>query len=331
VSRYREQIAAALRAVTVRGDTRYRWLGRTSRPLPARLRDALDASERRDYLVRCLGEELYASFYCLGRPVEARWGEPQPISADPWLVGAMSRANSGGFGWETGWTAERVDGGEVVVTSALLRARVPSGECRALAGSVAPGAAVSVRVPTEQPALAPGFFTVIGEVTAERTPVRGDVRVYWNVGREGAAPLVRALTSRLNAGGRPFRLKVVDHPSGFGRCDAAVLYLFADVFVDVRESLREVASEMRSGLRPEVPAFTLQLAPGVGLSENDPAAESFGVRRCALLAEGIVRAHERGLAPGDAQLEAVAARFAEDGVLVDAPYLEPSLAGRHVL
>jgi hypothetical protein len=27
----------------------------------------------------------------------------------------------------------------------------------------------------------------------------------------------------------------------------------------------------------------------------------------------------------------VAARFAEEGVQIDAPYLEPSLAGRHVL
>jgi HopA1 effector protein family len=84
-------------------------------------------------------------------------------------------------------------------------------------------------------------------------------------------------------------------------------------------------------LQPHVPAFTLELAPGVGLSENDPEAESFGSRRCALLAEGIVRAHEQGIVRDSARVDAVAARFVEAGVLIDAPYLDPSLAGRHVL
>ena len=84
---------------------------------------------------------------------------------------------------------------------------------------------------------------------------------------------------------------------------------------------------MRSGLGPQIPAFTLELAPGVGLAENAAAAESFGMRRCALLADAVVRAHEHAIAA----LDAVAARFAEDGVLLDAPYLEPSLDGRHVL
>jgi hypothetical protein len=49
------------------------------------------------------------------------------------------------------------------------------------------------------------------------------------------------------------------------------------------------------------------------------------------VAEAIVLAHERGLTRLDERLEVVAARFAEAGVLIDAPYLEPSLAGRHAL
>ena len=77
--------------------------------------------------------------------------------------------------------------------------------------------------------------------------------------------------------------------------------------------------------------FQRQLAPGVGLAENDPRGESFGSRRCALLADGIIRAHEQGTVRDSDRVEAVAERFAEDGVLIDAPYLDPSLAGRHVL
>jgi hypothetical protein len=179
--------------------------------------------------------------------------------------------------------------------------------------------------------MAPGFYTVVGEALVENPRPRGDVRVYWNVGREGAPLLVRALTSRLNAAGEPFRLKVADHTARLARCDAAVLYLPGDAFPALRDMLRQVAAELESCLQPQVPAFTLQLAPGVGLSENDPRGESFGSRRCALLADGIVRAHEQGIVRDSDRLEVVAERFAEDGVLIDAPYLDPSLAGRHVL
>lgn len=328
MSRYRDQVGAAVRAVAIRDDGRYAWLGRPSRPLAAPLYAVLGASERRAYLLHCLREELYASFYRHGRPVPARWGESQPVSPDPWLVSAMSRSNRGRSGWESGWTVARIEDGEVVVRSARLRARVPAGDCRARDGAVRPGAAVSVRVPTELPAASPGFYTVVGEAPVPHPRPRGDVRVYWNVGREGAPRLVGALTSRLNDAGEPFRLKVADHPARLDRCDAAVLYVSGDAFAAFRDALRDVAAELQAWLQPQVPAFTRELAPGVGLSENNPDAESFGSRRCALLAEGLVRAHEQGIAD---RVEAVAARFAEAGVPIDRPYLDPSLDGRHVL
>jgi hypothetical protein len=128
----------------------------------------------------------------------------------------------------------------------------------------------------------------------------------------------------------PFRLKVADHPFRLVRCDAAVLYLQGGTFRAVRSALHEVATALTAHLRPQIPAFTLPMTPGVGLAEDD-RGQSFGLRRCALLADAIVRAHEGGLTRIEARVEAVTARFAEDGVLIDTPYLEPSLEGRHVL
>ena len=322
MSLYREQVAVAARAVAIRGDTRYAWLGQASRPLPAPVRDELDAAERRRYLVACLREELYASFYCHGAPVPARWGEPQAIAADPWLLRALSDANGGNGGWEPGWRVARVEGDGAVVEAGRLRARVPVRECR---GSLGPGAAVSLAVPKELTALSPGFYTVVSDAATSPGAV---VRAYWSVTRDSAPALVRALTSRLNREQIPFRLKVADHPSRLDRCDAAVLYLPHAAFEALRPTLEAVGRSLP--LRPRVPAFTLELAPGVGLAEDDGAGESFGVRRCALLADGIVGAHERGLGPA-ASVAAIAGRFAEDGVDLDAPYREPALAGRHVL
>jgi hypothetical protein len=331
VSPYRDQIAAALGAVTIRGATQYAWLGRTSRPLPASVDAELRESERRSYLVSCLREELYCSFYCHGAPVPARWGEPEPAGDDPWLANEMSRANSGRGSWEPDWTVERLDGENVVVTSPNLRVRVPVRDCHAPNGSLRPGATVSLRLPKELPALSPGYYTVVSEAPADLEPSAGVVRVYWNITRAGAPALVGTLTSRLNGAGVPFRLKVADHRFRLERCDAAVLYVRADTFRALGEPLRDVAVALTTRLRRQIPAFTLELAPGVGLAEDGGGRESFGEHRCALLADGIVRAHEQGIASAGARVRAVADRFAEEGVGIDAPYLEPSLAGRHVL
>jgi class II lanthipeptide synthase len=290
----------------------------------------MDESEGHGYLITCLREELYYSFFCHGHPVPARWGEPQPLSGDPWLGEALSQANTGRGSWEPGWKIESIENEEALVATRLLRARVPLVDCRA-PRSLRPGAMVSVRLPKEFPERSPGFYTAVGDAPADLATSEGIVRVYWNISGSGAAGLVRTLTARLNAQRVAFWLKVADHHVRLTRCDAAVLYVRSDTFQELGELFRDIAGTLTPHLRPQVPAFTLELAPGVGVAEDVDAAESFGVRRCALLADGIVRAHSGGLRDTAAQLAQVEARFAEDGVRMDAPYLEPSLAGRHVL
>lgn len=317
--------------MTIRGPTTYSWLGRRSRALPASIEAELDESQRRGYLLSCLREELYWSYYCHGGPVPVHRGEAGPVAPDPWLASAMSRANTGSGGWEPGWTVARVDGEEAVVARGRLRARIPVRACRAVTGQIRPDAVASLRLPKELPSLAPGFCTFVGEAPADPASWASIVRVYWNIAWTGAPALVGALTSRLNSGDVPFRLKVADHPFRLARCDAAVLYVQADSFAALNGMLRRVARRLRPHLRPQIPSFTLELAPGVGLAEEAGGRESFGERRCALLADAIVRAQSEGITQPHARLAAVAARFAEDGVQIDAPYLEPSLAGRHVL
>jgi hypothetical protein len=331
VNRYREQVAAALGAVEILGPTRYAWLARASQPLPASIDAEMDEPARRKYLLSCLRTELYRSFYCRGGPVSANWDERGPASADPWLVEAMSEANSGHGSWEPGWKVERLDGDEAVVATARLRARVPVGDCRAHVGPLRPGAGVEVRVPKELPELSPGFYTVVSDTPAEPASWASAVRAYWNLGPAGAPGLIRAVTSRLNRACTPFRLKVADHPFGLERCDAAVLYLEGESFRELQATLHDVASTLAEHLQPGIPAFTLGFAAGVGLAEDTGDGESFGEWRCALLADAIIRIYEEAITESAARVEAVASRFAEDGVLIDAPYLQPSLAGRHVL
>jgi hypothetical protein len=329
VTSYRAQVAAALQAVTIRDSTRYVWFRRTSRPLADTLEAAMDARARDAYLVTSLANELYSSFYCRGRPVPARWGEPAPLSPDPALAAALSDANTGSGGWEAGWTVERIEDREAVVTSDV-RVRVPVAECDPADG-LRPGAAVRIRAPKEHLWLAPGFYTARSDAAVDSESGRGVLRAYWNVTPAGAPALMRELTARLNASATPFWLKVADHPFRLDRCDGAVLYLPGASEEPMRATLLEVAAELSPHLRPAVPAFTLELAPGVGLAEHDGGAVSFGTLRCRLLAEAIARAHHRGATELTERVATVADRFAEAGIAIDAPYREPSLAGEHVL
>ena len=106
-------------------------------------------------------------------------------------------------------------------------------------------AAVSVRLPKELPALSPGFYTVVSDAPTDPRRRRASCASYWNVTPPGAPALVGALTSRLNAAGVPFRLKVADHPFRLERCDAAVLYLRSEVVpTRWRDPLRDVAAEL---------------------------------------------------------------------------------------
>ena len=331
VNRYREQVAAAIDAVTIRSPTRYAWLGRPSRALPRAVDAAMDDRERRSYLVACLGQELYWSFYSPGGPVPARWGEPEPDAADAWLVEAMARANTGRGSWEEGWTVERLDGADAVVVSERLRARAAGGRLPCSEGALRPGA-------RREPAAAEGAPGAVARVLHRRSATPSS---HWTRSgscactgtSRGPAPRRSSerSTSRLNARRRgvpaegrqssaaPPAVRRGDPVPGGRRVPAAARGARAD------------RRRLRTRLEPRIPAFTLDLAPGVGLAEGRGDGESFGVRRCELLADGIVRADARGAGRLADRLDEVARRFAEERISIDAPYLEPALAGRHVL
>jgi HopA1 effector protein family len=329
MSRYREQVESALRAVAVTSATSYTWFGRRSRRLPPAVAAALAPAAAREFLIGGLENELYQWFYTQGRPV--------PVGAkdgarrlDRALVEALSRVNSGAGGWEPGWRVERRQRGTAVIVRDGLRARVPVSQCREGGRRLVPGASVSVRRPKETLAGSPGFYTALGDT--EPSAGRTEVRVYFNITVEGATPLVDTGTRVLNRARIPFDLKVVGDPGGFDRCDAAVLYLDDGDFERARESLRTLVSTCRQHLNGEPPAFAKPLAPGVAVGEHRPSlGASFGMSRCRLVAEGLVDAHESGARRLEDRVGAVARRFAERGLDVDVPYLAPGSQDRYEL
>jgi hypothetical protein len=70
--------------------------------------------------------------------------------------------------------------------------------------------------------------------------------------------------------------------------------------------------------------FTKVLAPGVGLAEDPGRNESFGQHRCGILADGMIRAYERGAKSIGERLDIVTECYVSSGIQLNEPYLNPS-------
>jgi type III HopA1-like effector protein len=330
---HRVQVVDALEAIEIRSKHRFAWLGETSPALRPALASVLPGDSARALLVRGLGVRLYESFYCVGGvvPVEdggGRGSEPP----DPGLVAALSAANAGRGSWQHGWRVAAVDAGELVIVRDGVRVRARRSNCRTRRGTLRIGAAVSIALPPALPGLSPGFFTVVGDADLAAEPDDLIARLYLNVSCDGAPMLVAEVTSALNRAHVPFRLKVVDHPERFARCDAAVLYLHAADLRRQRRLLRRVVDACTASLQSPTTVFTKPLAPGVGLGEERRSdGESFGMKRCLVLAEGVVAAHEQRIRDLRGRLLLVERHFADAGIDLDAPYLERGSEDRYSL
>jgi hypothetical protein len=321
-------VRAALDAVTVVSPAGYGWFGARSDVLPPHAESAMTPADARAYLLYALQNRLYADFYCVGGARPAGLNGAGARYAPPALtpfVQALSAANTGSGAREGGWHVVAAAPGHLVVQRADgLRFRAQPSEVVAPGGVPAAGDALAVVMPKELLRLSPGFYMALGDAELTAEGFSALLRLYWNVRAEGAAPLMHALTRGLNDAGLPFRFKVVGDPARYGRCDAAVLYVGRDAFAAIRGLVEETHARLLDVLDPAVPALTKQLGPGLGLAE-DPAGgrASFGQSRCLLLAEAAVRAAERGVADSDARVAIARECFAEAGVDLDTPYLEP--------
>jgi hypothetical protein len=323
---YVGQVAAALRVTTIRADGRFTWFGCAS-PAPTTQRtDGQHPAGARAQLTQALQRQLYRAFYITGAvtPLPFRSVGGSSDEGDPAFVRALAKANTGSGTVDPSWTGATSPGAsertqfERDGMTLCLR----GGHADALGGRGAiNGGAAGLPVPRELRAVAPGYYTALSNRPFDGQSERRVLRLYWHVTARGAAPLVRALTNTLNEGHVAFRLKVLNDPTAFTRCDAAVLYVFADEFAGLLPLLHAVYPTMAALLNVPIPALTWELAPGVGLAEEPDTGESFGTHRCGLLAEGLVRAHERGQRRLAQRLRAVGEFFAEHGVSFEAPYL----------
>ncbi|HWB86861.1 MAG TPA: T3SS effector HopA1 family protein [Bryobacteraceae bacterium] len=327
MSEYLEHIKIAVRKTDVLSPTSYSWFGQEGPKLSMRIQRAMTANTARRYLLHQLQTRLYNDFYIRGVASSAMWVEDGCAMDSNAFVEALSNANAGQGCWESGWEVVAPASGEIVVRKTGLTLWVRPEDCRAENGEpMRSGGMLCLHLPKELLSVSPGYYMALGARGDDSGGTRPLVRLYWNLRAECAEGFVRGATLALNEASLFFRLKVLNDPKAYTRCDAGVVYVYRDEYAAVARALRHVYREVAREMKPRTPMFTKAVAAGVGVAEDPRLAESFGQHRCRLLADGMIQAYERQARSFEQRLQVVLERYLMEGIELSRPYLEPASA-----
>jgi len=322
---FRAQLQEVVEAVEILSPTTYTWFGRESPPLASRIVRSLSARTARDYLHYMLHRQLYADFYCPGFPAPAEDEDSPALSMGmtPFLQ-SLSSANAGTGCRDGNWEVRAIEENALLARKDGLDVWASKTDCLiSPEASLEVGARIELRLPNESLYMLPGFYMALGDRELRHRETDPAVRIYWHLTPECAAAFVASATTRLNAGGVPFRLKVLRDPSLYTRCDAAVIYARKRDYPSVSQILADIYAAICQSMEPGTPAFTKSLVPGLGLAEDPGDGQSFGEHRCHLLADALIAAHESGLRSVPERTRAVADRFEREGLELAAVFLNP--------
>lgn len=325
---YGRSLKNLLSVINVSPSGSFAWYGWTISEVQPGFRGVLEVDETRAFLAKAVSRHLYHRFYCTGQPVrQTAKGSPLKGGGSARFVDMLAAENSGVGFHDRGWrkiNGAHVDppGNHVWVEKGGLKVLAePEALIHEAQSAVDSGAeAVSVLSPKEFMRLSPGYYLARGNTPFPNSDRMRLSRFYWNLEADGAATFVRTVTGELNRMSIPFIAKLISDPRAYGRHDSAVLYIDPEDMQTASESLRIIAKEMRSYSNNGTPALTLPLGPGFAFAEDPGSGQSFGMNRCGMIAEALVRAAENnvdGVAERYGILEEV---FEQGGVAIDRPY-----------
>lgn len=321
-----EVIQSAIQATVFHSRTAYSWFGRPSPRLTARFQRALSQKAIQTWLLSTLQFQLYSDFYCQGTatPSVREQNLVAHVNVGE-FIDELSSSNCGAGYFVEGWEIRPLPNHEFIARRNGLTFRVHQNDCNTESDELlSPTSHVSLRFPKELLGFSPGFYMAASDAEMPDSEEASGVRFYWNLRPEAAVRLMHELTREVNRAHLPFRFKVINDRGAFTRCDAAVLYIRKSDYEAVAQILERTYPKISKNLNRPVPAFTKRLAPGLGLAE-DPGKrlDSFGMHRCRLLADGLFRAYRQGRESLPDRQRIVEVHFAEHGVSLEKPFLNP--------
>jgi HopA1 effector protein family len=150
------------------------------------------------------------------------------------------------------------------------------------------------------------------------------VRVYFNFTPDAAVAIADRLTRQFNQLALRFEFAILHDPGLFHRYDSGKLYLGQSDYLQAQTMLAEIYRAYQSEFSANIPVFAKQLAPGLGVAEEPPSGDTFGIQRCKLVATALVTAMERGETAATDKLRIVRSHFMAAGIDWLQPHLNPA-------
>jgi hypothetical protein len=165
-------------------------------------------------------------------------------------------------------------------------------------------------------------YIMVGNFGMPNSPI-SSVELYFNFTPDAAVAIAQTLTRELNKLSIPFQFAIVHNPALFHCYDAGTLWLSQADYLAAQTVLAEIYQTHRVEFSPDVPLFTKQLAPGLGIAEVPTTPGSFGMQRCELLATGLLAAMAQGQTLAADKLNTIRQQFATAGIDELQTYLNP--------
>jgi len=256
--------------------------------------------------------------------------ENNTFSGVDWAFYNRLHENNSGIGYfDSGWhiIREEIDGSLAVTKNGLRLHIERDRHLQPSQQDAVVGDSVSIRMPKNL--LSNGFYMAVGNAGLNSLNHAENqvaiARIYFNLTPEGAVAVMLSATRLLNDIAVSFSFKVLSTPGNYGRYDSGVLYFAKKDYEAIRLVLQIVYSENQVHFQPEVPLFTKQLAPGLGLAEEPDCKfghqESFGMNRCQIVANGLLEAWHKGDESPDSRMNAIVQHFSLLGIDWQRAYL----------
>lgn len=240
----------------------------------------------------------------------------------------QSNTSSGYFdpGWHILATTDR---DELIVVKDGLQLHIDPRQHLAPEFYQAPPGAI---VPIYLPHNLVGQDTYIVVANAGSPSSLQSIQIYFNFTPDAAIKISRQLTTELNRLGIPFEFAILHDPAAFYRWDTGTLSLDRDDYPTIQPVLADIYDLHQAAFSPQIPLFSKQLAPGLGLVEVPIDSDCFGWHRCQLLATGLVAAvdypryatREQGQTSAAEKLNSIRQEFTNAGIDLSQAYLNPA-------
>lgn len=241
----------------------------------------------------------------------------------------LHESNSGQGYFDPSWSVLREESdGSLAVTKGGLRLHIERDKhLQPSQQAVVVGEEVAILMPKNR--VQNGFYMAVSNVGFSRIEdsksQQVTVRIYFNLTPDGAVAVMGSLTQLLNEMAIPFSFKVLYNPKDYQRYDSGVLYFDKKDYESVARVLDTVYVEHQLHFQPDVPLFTMQLVPGLGLAEEPDQKfgeqESFGMNRCQIVANGLLEAWHQGNDSPEKRVKAIFGQFSLLGIDLQRPYL----------